>query len=290
MSEGTGGNPVLGFIGLGDMGGRMVKNLLRAGYVVHGYDLNPERLSACVSAGMQPAADGPDVVRKSDVVLVSVPSSEAFVEAAEKVLLPNAREGQTFVELGTTVPLEIRRLAPLFAEKGAHLLDVPVSGWITGAESGTLSMWAGGEEAIFRRCLPILEVLGDPERIVYCGPSGSGQVIKGVHQLKSGLVNAAYLEAISFAVNSRLGIELVRQVFGRTGDPMKKILDGIAEGKGNEVGVKFRELPYYIREAEAQGFPLPLTSTLYPFCDRGERVVIDDNRPAPAFWRELTEG
>jgi 3-hydroxyisobutyrate dehydrogenase-like beta-hydroxyacid dehydrogenase len=289
MAETTWTRPVLGFIGLGDMGGRMVKNLLRAGYTVHGYDLNPARTAPCEEAGMHAVRDGPDAARKGEVVMTSVPSSEAFVETAETVLLPNAREGQVFVELGTTVPLEIRRLAPLFEGKGARLLDVPVSGWITGAESGTLSMWAGGDEATFRRCLPILEVLGDPERIVYCGPSGSGQVIKGVHQLKSGLVNAACLEAVAFAVNSGLDVGLVRRVFGKPGDPIANVLNKIAEGKGDEVGVKFRELPYYLREAHVQAFPLPLTETLHDFCDEGERVVTDDNRPAPSFWRELTK-
>ncbi|MBW3623096.1 MAG: NAD(P)-dependent oxidoreductase [Armatimonadetes bacterium] len=288
MAEETKALPVLGFIGLGDMGGRMVKNLLREGYAVIGYDLNPERLRAAVEHGTQAAENAAEVVQKSEIVMTSVPSSEAFVETAERALLPQAREGQIFIELGTTVPLEIRRLAPEFQRCGAHLLDVPVSGWITGAESGTLSMWAGGEEEVFRRCLPILEVLGEPERIVYCGPSGSGQVIKGVHQLKSGLVNAAYLEAASLAVNCGLDIELVRKIFGRPGDPMAGPIERMAAGKGNEIGVKFRELPYYMREADAQDFPLPLTHTLYEFCDKGERVVIDDNRPAPSFWHELT--
>jgi hypothetical protein len=63
----------------------------------------------------------------------------------------------------------------------------------------------------------------------------------------------------------------------------------IADDNGEQVGVKFRELPYFLEAAEALGFPLPLTEQLYNVCDAGERVVIDDNRPAPSFWRELTK-
>ncbi len=64
----------------------------------------------------------------------------------------------------------------------------------------------------------------------------------------------------------------------------------VAAGSGQNVGVKFRELPYFLREAVERGFPLPLTERLFQFCDRGPRVVVDDNRDAPSFWRELTEG
>lgn len=280
----------IGFLGLGAMGSRMARNLLRAGYPLYGFDIDPQRLAAIVADGAVAAANAAEVVRCAEVVLTSLPSSESFVQVAEESLLPNARADQIFIDLGTTTPPETHRLAAAFKAQGATLLDVPVSGWITGAEQGTLRMFVGGDEATFVDCLPILEVLGDPEYIIYCGSSGAGQVVKGVNQLASGLGAAAYLEAIAFGVRAGVDPEVINAAVGG-GDGWRQhfrvVARQVVAGKGDQVGVKFRELPYYLGEAQEQGFELPLTQTLYAFCDAGERVVIDDNRPAPSFWHEL---
>ena len=189
--------PALGFIGLGAMGGPMARNLLAAGYALTGFDIDADRLDATVEAGAACGDSAADVVQRSEVVLTSLRSSAVWVEVAEAALVPNAREGQAFIDLGTVAPPETRRLAAAFAERGASLLDVPVSGGPGGSTSGTLRMFAGGDRAVYERCRPILEVLGDPERVVYMGPSGAGQVAKGVNQLAMGLADAAYLEAIA---------------------------------------------------------------------------------------------
>ena len=167
---------------------------------------------------------------------------------------------------------------------------MPVSGGPGGAESACLYMFAGGPETTVNQCRPILEAIGGPDQITYCGPSGCGQVVKGVNQLMMGVVNAAYLEAISFGINAGVDVETIEHAIGHAGRRRKDFSDTaqrIIQGKGQEVGVKFRELPYFLREASENGFVLPLTRTLYDFCDAGQRMVIDDNRPAPSFWHEL---
>lgn len=278
----------LGFLGLGAMGQPMVRNLVNAGYTVNVYDVRSERIDASVAAGAVAAPDAATVVAQSDVVLTSLPSSESFVELAESHLLPGARAGQVFVDLGTVTPPETRRLAVEFASRGAALLDAPVSGGPKGASDGTLYIFVGGDETVACQCWSIFEVLGN--HVTYCGPSGAGQVAKGVNQLTMGLRAAAYLEAIAFGVRGGLDPALIATAVGGAGDlrgPLRQIAERIAQGAGEHVGVKFRELPYYLREAEESGFKLPLTETLYAFCDAGERVVIDDSRPAPSFWHEL---
>ena len=282
------GRPPLGFIGLGQMGGAMAKRLLRAGYPIVGFDIVPERLAASVEAGATAAQSAADAVRRSDVVLTSLRSSTVFVEVAERDLVPNARAGQTFIDLGTTEAGETRRLAAAFAAKGATLLDVPVSG---SPATGALRMFAGGDEAAYRRCRPILEVLGDPERVVYCGPSGCGQVVKGVNQLAMGLADAAYLEAIAFGVRAGADAEAIRQGVG--GDDgwrghfaglAKRVIDGTAES----CWVKFPELPYFLAEAREKGFGLPLTQALFDFCNAVERAFRDNmSRPTVSFWHEV---
>jgi len=284
--------PTLGFIGLGAMGGPMARNLIRAGYPLVAFDIDAERLAAVVEAGATRAESSPDAAKRGEVVLTSLRSSAIFVEVTENELLPNAREGQVLIDLGTTAPPETRRLAAAFGDKGATLIDVPVSGGPQGATNGTLRMFAGGDEAVYRRCRPILEVLGDPQRIVYCGPSGAGQVVKGVNQLAMGLGDAAYLEAIAFGVRAGVDPAAIRTAVGgeegwrgHFGALAQRVVDGTAEG----VVVKFPELPYFLREADERGIALPLTRALYAFCKAGDLSFHDNmRRPTVSFWRELT--
>jgi 3-hydroxyisobutyrate dehydrogenase-like beta-hydroxyacid dehydrogenase len=283
----------LGFLGLGAMGGPMARHLLAAGHRVHVFDLSPERLAAVVRAGGIPASDARAVVQAAAVVFTSLPTNEIFLSVAAQTLLPHARTGQVFVDLGTTVPFETRRLAAAFAAVGATLLDVPVSGGSTGAEKGRLRMFVGGDEAAFHRLRPLLETMGGAEKITYCGPSGCGQIAKGVNQLKSALGTAAMVEALAFAVRAGVPAETIAAAFG-AGSPgeasgIVKYAQAIAANPDAHFGVKFRELPYYLAEAQAGGFPLPLTAALHAFCDRGARVVTDDGLPAPSFWRELRD-
>lgn len=283
--------PTIGFIGLGEMGGPMARNLLAAGYSVIGYDLDGARLAQVVAAGAEAGMSVADVVQRSEIIATSLPSSSTWVKVAEQEILPNVRAGQIVIDFGTVTPPETRRLAAAFAEKGVDLLDVPVSGGGSGAEAARLYMFAGGKRETVDRCMPILQTIGGAGRITYCGPTGCGQVVKGVNQLMMGLVDAAYLEAISFGVNSGVDIEIIKQAIGSEGRwrvDFNQTAQRIADGKGNNVGVKFRELPYFLQAAQEQGFELPITQAVRAFCEKGERIVIDDHREAPSYWHELT--
>jgi 3-hydroxyisobutyrate dehydrogenase-like beta-hydroxyacid dehydrogenase len=117
-------------------------------------------------------------------------------------------------------------------------------------------------------------------------------VVKGVNQLMMGLMAAAALEAVAFGVRGGVDAATVRDAIGDSGamrEYFNRIAARVAEGQGENVGVKFRELPYFLNEAVVDGFQLPLTQILYGYCNQGERVVIDDHRPAPSFWHELME-
>jgi 3-hydroxyisobutyrate dehydrogenase len=285
--------PTLGMIGLGAMGGPMARNLLTAGYRVHSFDLNRARLAQAVEAGASAEAGAGEVVQAAQIILTSLPSSDAFVAVAEEMILPHAQAGQVIIDLGTTTPPETRRLAALLAAQEVELLDVPVSGGPGGVERRDLYMFAGGPEEVVRAHWPLLAAIGGSDKITYCGPSGCGQVVKGVNQLMMGLVNAAYLEALAFGVNAGVDATIIQQAIGATGrwrQDFSGTTGQIVAGHGEQVGVKFRELPYFLREAMDRKFELPLTERLYAFCDKGERVVVDDHRPAPSFWRELTLG
>ncbi len=283
--------PRLALVGLGRMGSGMARNLLRAGYEVAGYDREPARLSALEPDGLVACSDGKAAVAVGEWVLTSLSTSHVFVEVAETVLLPAARPGQWFIDLGTTAPPETRRLAAAFEARGAALIDAPVSGGSVGAEQGMLRIYCGATAAQFARVRPLLEVLGQPERVVHCGPVGTGQVVKGVNQLGMGLSQAIFLEAAALAVRGGASLEAAVQAVGG-GEPWRELFSRAAqrvlEGRADQADTKFNELPYYLAEAEAQGFELPLTRALYAFCDPGERVIRDAlDLPSPAFWREL---
>lgn len=283
--------PRLGFIGLGAMGGPMARNLLRAGYPVSGYDLDAARLAAFVAAGGTAASTVAGLAREANVVCTSLPSHEAFAAVAGRELLPVMAAGQVLIDFGTTIPHETQRLHAQFAARGVALLDVPVSGGAEGAARGWLRMFAGGDRATFERVRPVLEAVGGPDKLTYCGPSGSGQIAKGVNQLKSALQTAAQLEALAFAIRAGVPAETIAAAFGAgpkgEASTIVKFAQAVAANRATHFGLKFRELPYFLAEARHGKFPLPLTEALFAFCDAGERVTTDDNRPAPSFWYEL---
>jgi len=202
--------PKLGFIGLGIMGQPMSLNLLQAGYPLTVYNRTRSKMEPVVAAGAA-AADSPrEVAEKSDVILTMVSDSPDVVEVilGKNGVLEAAREGLTVIDMSTISPRITRDLAARLQEKGARLLDAPVSGGDKGAREGTLSIMVGGEEAAFEACRPIFEVLG--KNIVYIGESGSGQTVKLCNQVACALTLQALSEAL--LLGARSGVDLNRML------------------------------------------------------------------------------
>ena len=285
--------PTIGFIGLGNMGGRMATNLHNAGYPLIGYDIDAAKCTALATIGATAGKDATEVVKNSDVIMTSLRSSDIFCSVAEQHLIPNAREGHVFIDLGTTKVEETRDIAVTLTEKGATLIDAPVSGGPHGSETGTLRIFVGGDAAVVEKCRPILEVLGEPKYVVYCGPSGSGQIVKGVNQLAMGLGDAAFMEAMAFGVCAGVDPVAIREAVGM-GDGWRGQFDRIAkriiDGEGGTLVIKYPELPYFLAAAETSEFKIPLTEALYEFCKNENYEMFDNmNRPSRSFWRTLTK-
>ena len=285
--------PTIGFIGLGNMGGRMAKNLHNAGYPLIGYDIDKEKCNALAATGATAGKDTTNVLKNSDVIMTSLRSSDVFCSVAEQYFIPNAREGHIFIDLGTTEVEQTRTLATALAKKGATLIDAPVSGGPHGSETGTLRIFVGGDAAVVEKCRPILEILGEPKYVVYCGSSGSGQIVKGVNQLAMGLGAAAYMEAMAFGVCAGADPVAIRNVVGMGSGwrgEFDRIAKRIIEGTGKTLVVKYPELPYFLAAAEAAGFEIPLTEALHEFCKKGDYEMLDNmNRSSRSFWHELTK-
>jgi 3-hydroxyisobutyrate dehydrogenase-like beta-hydroxyacid dehydrogenase len=280
----------IGIIGLGQMGGGIAANLSKAGYDVLGYDLQGEAVQRLVEAGGRAARSSEQIVAESQVVLTSV-EGKASIALADAILLPNARPGQTFVDHSTVPAPETRRIGQTFLDRGAEYLDAPVSGGKGGAAAGTLRVFVGGDRATAERCWPLFEAIGNPEKIVYCGPIGQGQVAKVVQQLTSRFPDVARMEVMSFGLRAGLDLELVMRALDVDPDasePYARLYRAIARGDTDNLSALFSEWAYFLEEAKAQGFRMPMLEAMYEFCKDGPLTGRDPlDRPQPSIWNEL---
>lgn len=284
----------IGFVGLGTMGSENVKHLLASDYEVTVFDLDSDCLEKAGGLGARVVASACETVAGSDVIFTCLPSSEVFARVMEEDLLPVAGESQVFVALDTVIPEVIRGFAARLREKGSWLIDAPVTGGQWGAAEASLRMFAGGNREVLEKIRPVLATIAAPDKIAYCGESGSGQVVKGVNQLKMGLENAACLEALAYGLLNGVNASTIAEAFsiGGVSPDFKGLVHQagqVDKGEGDQIGVKFRELIYFIRQGEAAGFKLPIAEAVYRLCDAGERVTVDDHRSAPSYWHELTK-
>jgi 2-hydroxy-3-oxopropionate reductase len=197
----------VGFIGLGVMGRPMALNLLKRGFQVVVHSRSPGPVDALVAAGASAAASPADIARHTSCIITMLPDGpdvEHVLTAADGVL-STIRPGAVIVDMSTIAPATARRLAAAAAICAGSMLDAPVSGGEIGAIAGTLSIMVGGEAAALDRVRPVLEAMGNPERIIHIGESGAGQICKACNQLVIGGTLAAVGEA--FALSRKAGVD-----------------------------------------------------------------------------------
>jgi 2-hydroxy-3-oxopropionate reductase len=191
----------IGFIGLGVMGKPMARNLLGKGYelVVHSRSRGP--VDELVTVGAHAAASPADVARQARVILTMVPDSPDVVAVLDGPhgVFGALQPESLIIDHSTIAPAVAQSLAARARALGASMLDAPVSGGEVGAINASLSIMVGGEAAAFERAKPILEAMGNPERIIHIGSSGAGQLCKVCNQMVIGGTLAAVSEAIALA-------------------------------------------------------------------------------------------
>ena len=196
----------VGFIGLGIMGRPMAKNLMEAGYELVIHNRSPEKAEELAEEGKATAAGSPrEVAEASDIVITMLPDSpdvEAVV-AGEGGVLEGIRNGALLVDMSTISPVVTEELSEMVREKGASMLDAPVSGGDVGAIEGALSIMVGGSEEDFERARPLFDVMG--KVATHVGPTGAGQVVKACNQIVVALTIEAVSEAL--VLGSRGGVE-----------------------------------------------------------------------------------
>lgn len=216
----------IGYIGLGNMGLPMARNLLRAGYPVVAYDIVGEKVDALAGEGALAAASPAEVARQAAIIFTSLPTTESLEEVVkgEDGILAGCSRGQIFIDTSTVPPPLSLHLSELLAERGVATLDAPVSGGSEGSEQGILSIMVGGSAAAFERCLPLFRVLGS--EINHFGDNvGAGGYAKLANQIMVAMHLAGLAEAVAFAAKAGLDLNRLLPALGagRAGSEVLKV-------------------------------------------------------------------
>ena len=203
----------IGFIGLGNMGGRMSKCIVRNGQSVLGFDTNPEMI---VTADAQSAGSVAEVVKSCDIVLLSLPDSKVVeaVVLGDDGLLANARAGQIIVDLSTAAPDSTRKIYNLLKTKGASYLDAGISGGAAAADAGTLTLMVGGEEEILVKVQPVLNNFAT--NTYFVGASGAGHTTKLLNNFLNAVALASTAEIMVAAKKADLNLEVLLDVLNKS--------------------------------------------------------------------------
>lgn len=194
----------IGFIGLGNMGGPMARNLVRAGHAVQGFDLNEEAMNFAAQAGVKAAGSLKAAAGAVDVVFTMLPVGANVREVMlHDGVLAAAAPGTVIVDSSTIDVATAQEVHQAAAEAGFEALDAPVSGGTAGADAGTLTFMCGGSKATFDRVAPVIKAMG--ANIVHCGGPGMGQVTKICNNMIAGVTILAVSEALT--MGERLGVD-----------------------------------------------------------------------------------
>jgi 3-hydroxyisobutyrate dehydrogenase len=259
----------VGFIGLGIMGTPMARNLIKAGFEVIVYNRTASKAEKMVSEGAKKAGSPKDVASQCPAVITIVsdtPDVESVI-LGENGIIEGIRPDSVVIDMSTISPQATQKIAAHLKEKGAHLLDAPVSGGEGGAIAGTLSIMAGGDPEVFERCQPILKAMG--KNIIHVGGNGMGQTVKLMNQiLVAGNLNAV-VEALVFARKSGVNLEKATSAVsgGAAGSWQLSNLAPRIYNRDFEPGfmidLMLKDLKLVMEAAAAVKTPLPVTSLVH---------------------------
>ena len=184
----------IGFIGLGNVGGKLSGSLIRAGHDVMVHDLNAEFVAGKVADGASDGGSAAQLMQTCEAVITCLPSPAASAAVMDE-MLPHAGPGKIWMEMSTTDAAEVTRLGAMVMRRGGAVVDCPVSGGCHRAASGNISIFAGGDRATFERVLPLLTTMG--RRILHTGALGSASILKVVSNYLATANLVAVAEALA---------------------------------------------------------------------------------------------
>jgi 3-hydroxyisobutyrate dehydrogenase-like beta-hydroxyacid dehydrogenase len=202
----------VGFVGLGVMGGRIARRLLRAGHTVTGYNRTRAKAEWLLAEGMRPADSPRAAVEASDITFSMVTGTAALraVTDGPDGVLAGLGPGKVYVDMSTVSPSASRELAGKVAERGAAMLDAPVSGSVVTLEEGRLSIMVGGDREVVDRVLPVLRDIGPT--VTHVGPGGLAVLMKIATNLSLAVQMVAFSEGVLLAEKAGIPRETAVEV------------------------------------------------------------------------------
>ena len=223
----TSDRPSVGFVGLGQMGAPMARNLLKAGYSLTVHNRSRAVVEQFAGEGAATAGSAREVAERVDILFTCV----GFPADVERVYLgpdgaaEGAREGRLFCDLSTVDPATHARVRKRLAGRGVEYLDAPVSGGVGGARDATLTIMVGGTAEAFERARPLLDAMGT--NVHHVGPAGAGATIKLVNQMMGAICALGAAEGLVLATKAGIDPKLAYEIL-RTSSGASRALDGLA--------------------------------------------------------------
>ena len=253
----------VGFIGVGNMGGPMCRNIIRkSGQPVTVFDLDAGAVRACTQLGASAAGSVAEVARSCDVIMTSLPGPKEVEAVALGAggILENAGKGKVYFDLSTNSPTVARRVNERMAEKGIAMLDAPVSGGTTGAEAGTIAIMVGGDKAVFDKHTALLQSFGG--NVLHLGPSGSGCVAKLINNMLLFCNMTAAAEGLVLGTMAGLDVGMLEKVVNSSSgssNAFKSIVDrGLKRNAKASfaLDLAYKDVRLALELAEECGMPL----------------------------------
>ncbi len=219
---------IIGWIGLGNIGGVMASNLIKEGYHLIVHDLEYKAAEKLIAAGAEWAETPKVLANKADTIITSLPGPPQVkaVMESEQGVFAGIRSGATWIDMSTTDAEEVERLGRIAAEKGVSVLEAPLTGGVTLARAGGITMLVGGEKDVFESQLPMLKKIGG--KVLLMGPLGSASIVKVITNLLA--LGHLIMAGEAFMLGNQAGI-----------DP-KALLEGIQASSGNSYTIE-KEMP-----------------------------------------------
>jgi 3-hydroxyisobutyrate dehydrogenase len=262
MTEDSSADRTVGFVGLGAMGAHMAARMIDAGHHLAIFDTRAEAVAPHVARGARACNSAGAVADAADTVLVSLPTPDVVRAVAGELATGDAIEA--FVDLSTTGPEVAAEVAAALSAAGVACLDAPVSGGIAGAQAGTLTIMAAGDEALFQSLRPLLETLGRNVVLVGAEP-GQGQLAKVLNNLLSASAIAITGEALALGVHGGLSARTLLDVFNSSSGRNTASADKFPRqvlprtfAAGFRLELMHKDVELCLAEARRQGVPMAL--------------------------------
>jgi len=259
----------LGFIGLGNMGSRIVRRLLDRGYELTVYDQDDTKAEALALNGAAPANDIVELAQSADVILSCLTNDDAVqnVYAGSEGALAVARPGTVVLEMSTISPASSRQLHNQAAKLGIDVMDVAISGSTPAAEQGTLTLLAGGNAELFQAAQPIFDAIA--RQYFHLGPPGAGTTMKLVVNTLLGVGMQAIAEAVVLGESAGLDRKLLLEVLSHTAVVAPAHFGKLARIERNDYSPQFplrlmnKDFQLILNTAAEENVPMPVTATAF---------------------------